>query len=146
MQDVLQFLKGIRAKREELYVLKDARDDIYYSLMPAGIRYDLDKVQTSPTDRMSETAGDLYEIQEKLNSMIDALNKDINLAVNLIQQMPTPEYRQLLTLRYLGGDRKLATWENVAGDMGYSLDHVKGFLHGKAIAEARKAWVKLNTE
>lgn len=146
MMDVLIFLKSIRSKREEMYTLKRARDDIYYSLMPSGIRYDLDKVQTSPEDRMSATAGDLYEIQTKLDGMIAALNKDINLAVDLIQQMPTPEYRQLLTLRYLGGDRELSTWENVARDIGYTPEYTRGELHGRAIREARTVWVKLLTE
>lgn len=146
MRDVLKFLKSIRSKREEVYTLKQARDELYWSLMPSGIRYDLDKVQTSPVDRLSETAGDLYEIQGKLDAMIAALNKDINLAVDLVSRMPTPELRQLLMLRYLSGDRRLYTWEQVASSMGYSIDHVKGFLHGKAIAEARTVWAELNTD
>lgn len=144
--DVLKFLKSIRSKRAEITTLKRARDEIYWSLMPSGIRYDLDKVQTSPQDRMSETAGDLYEIQDKLDHMIAALASDVNLAVDLVSQMPTPECRQLITLRYLGTDRELSKWESVAQDMGYSLDHVKGSLHGKAISEARTVWAKLNTE
>lgn len=144
--DVLKFLKSIRSKRAEITTLKRARDELYWSLMPSGIRYDLDKVQTSPQDRMSETAGDLYEIQDKLDHMIAALASDVNLAVDLVSQMPTPECRQLITLRYLGTDRELSEWENLAQDMGYSLDHVKGFLHGKAISEARTVWAKLNTE
>ena len=61
--DVLKFLKCIRSKRFELADLKEQRDEIYYSLMPSGIRYDLDKVQTSPTDRMPAVAGDLAEVQ-----------------------------------------------------------------------------------
>lgn len=144
--DVLKFLKSIRSKRAEITTLKRARDELYWSLMPSGIRYDLDKVQTSPQDRMSETAGDLYEIQDKLDHMIAALASDVNLAVDLVSQMPTPECRQLITLRYLGTDRELSKWESVAQDMGYSLDHVKGSLHGKAISEARTVWAKLNTE
>lgn len=144
--DVLKFLKSIRSKRAEITTLKRARDELYWSLMPSGIRYDLDKVQTSPQDRMSETAGDLYEIQDKLDHMIAALASDVNLAVDLVSQMPTSECRQLITLRYLGTDRELSKWESVAQDMGYSLDHVKGSLHGKAISEARTVWAKLNTE
>lgn len=144
--DVLKFLKSIRSKRAEITTLKRARDELYWSLMPSGIRYDLDKVQTSPQDRMSETAGDLYEIQDKLDHMIAALASDVNLAVDLVSQMPTPECRQLITLRYLGTDRELSTWESVAQDMGYTPEYVRGELHGKAIKEARTVWTKDLTE
>lgn len=144
--DVLKFLKSIRSKRAEVYTLKQARDELYWSLMPSGIRYDIDKVQTSPQDRMSETAGDLYEIQAKLDAMIANLNHDINLAVDLVGQMSTPELRQLLTLRYLSGDRELSTWEQVASSMGYTPEYTRGELHGKAIKEARAVWAQVLTE
>ena len=62
MMDVLKFLNSIRDKREEVNLLKGKRNELYYSLMPSGIRYDLDKVQTSPEDRMPVVAGDLDEI------------------------------------------------------------------------------------
>ncbi len=144
--DVLKFLKSIRSKRAEITTLKRARDELYWSLMPSGIRYDLDKVQTSPQDRMSETAGDLYEIQDKLDHMIAALASDVNLAVDLVSQMPTPECRQLITLRYLGTDRERSKWESVAQDMGYTPEYVRRELHGKAIKEARTVWTKDLTE
>ena len=99
--DVLKFLKCIRNERLEIISLKETRDDIYYSLMPSGIRYDLDKVQTSPVDRMPAVAGNLAEIQTILDGRIEKLSEDLVLANRVIDQVPTPECRQLLALRYL---------------------------------------------
>lgn len=140
MMDVLKFLKGIRSERLEVIRLKEERDTLYYSLMPSGIRYDLDKVQTSPQDKMLAVAGRLYEIQEIIDRRIDKLSADVALAHKVIDAVPTPECRELLLLRYLTGSRKPMTWTEIADRMEYSIDHVQGKLHGKAIREARTIW------
>ena len=140
MMDVLKFLKGIRSERLEIIRLKEERDTLYYSLLPSGIRYDLDKVQTSPQDRMPGTAAKLYEVQEILDGRIEKLSSDIALAHRVINDMPTAECRELLLLRYLTGTRKPMTWIEIADKIGYSVDHVQGKLHGKAIKEARTVW------
>ena len=143
--DVLKFLKCIRAKRLELADLKERRDEIYMSLMPSGIRYDLDKVQTSPSDRMPAAAGNLEEIQTIIDQRIERLSGDILLANRIIDQMPTAECRELLMLRYLAGGRRPLTWEDIGERMDYSPDHAKGKLHGKAISEARVVWEREHT-
>lgn len=141
--DVKVFLKGIRDKRFELNILKDKRDEIYYSLMPSGIRYDLDKVQTSPVDRMPVAAGDLEEAQKKIEVMIESLSHDINLAMKMVSQMKESKHRQLVMLRYFGVDRKTTEWKYVADVMGYTEEYVRGELHGEAIREARGIWKSL---
>ena len=141
--DVKVFLKGIRDKRFELNILKDKRDEIYYSLMPSGIRYDLDKVQTSPVDRMPVAAGDLEEAQQRIDALIDSLSHDINLAMRVVNQMQESKHRQLIMLRYFGVDRKTTEWKYVADVMGYTEEYVRGELHGEAIKEARQIWKPL---
>ena len=141
--DVKVFLQGIRDKRFELNLLRDKRNEIYYSLMPSGIRYDLDKVQTSPVDRMPVAAGDLEEAQKKIDAMIDSLSRDINLALKLVNLMPESKHRQLIMLRYFGVDRKTTEWKYVADVMGYTEEYVRGELHGEAIKEARQIWKSL---
>ena len=141
--DVKVFLKGIRDKRFELQLLKEKRNEIYYSLMPSGIRYDLDKVQTSPTDRMPVAAGDLEEAQQRIDALIDSLSHDINLAMRVVNQMQESKHRQLIMLRYFGVDRKTTEWKYVADVMGYTEEYVRGELHGEAIKEARGIWKSL---
>lgn len=143
MTDILKFLKQIRTKRRELGILENSIQELRFMLMPSGIRYDLDKVQTSPEDRLSQSVADLVAVERRQKRQIDRLMSDIAKAEKLIETMPTPEYRELIRLRYVSGGLKLMTWEQVAEQMGYSADHVRGKLHGKAIAEARRVWPDL---
>ena len=143
MTDILKFLKQIRTKRRELGILENSIQEMRFMLMPSGIRYDLDKVQTSPEDRLSQSVADLVAVERRQKRQIERLMSDIAKAEKLIEVMPTPEYRELIRLRYVSGGLKLMTWEQVAEQMGYSADHVRGKLHGKAIAEARRVWAEL---
>lgn len=143
MTDILKFLKQIRVKRRELIILENTMRELRLMLMPSGIRYDLDKVQTSPEDRLSQSVADLLSVERRQRRQMERLMSDLAKAEKLIEGMPTPEYRELIRLRYVAGIKPL-TWEQVAEEMGYSSDHVRGKLHGKAIAEARRSW-KENT-
>ena len=142
--DVLKFLKSIRAKRNELITLTETRDTLRSTLMPSGIRYDVDKVMTSPSDRMLEVNVDLYEINVTIENRMNLLIRDIQLASHVIDQVESSELRTLLWLRYISGERP-ATWEEVASEMNYSTQHVKEYMHEKAISEARIIWRNLNT-
>ena len=143
MTDILKFLKQIRTKRRELGILENSIQEMRFMLMPSAIRYDLDKVQTSPEDRLSQSVADLVAVELRQKRQIERLMSDIAKAEKLIETMPTPEYRELIRLRYVSGGLKLMTWEQVAEQMGYSADHVRGKLHGKAITEARRVWADL---
>ncbi len=142
--DVLTFLKKIRAEKLELRHLEEQRATLRESLLPAAIQYDRDKVQTSPSDHMLEVAANLSDIDERMVAQISKLTSHVKLAYEIIMEIQTPEYRQLLELRYLSDNNKRAPkqWYEVADELGYSLDHVKGKLHGNAIREARDIWNK----
>lgn len=138
--DVKEFLKGIRAERMEIISLSESREQLVSTLLPKAIRYDVDKVQTSASDRLFTVTADLNELDRKLEKRIIKLSADISLAYDLISQMETAECRELLMLRYLMGTRKPFTWLEIAEKMEYSEQHVKEKLHGRAITEARKVW------
>lgn len=132
---MLKFFKTVRAERADIETLQLRIKELQLSLLPRGIRYDSDKVQTSPSDQMLEVAAKLDALERKMQAKLVKLNNDMVKAMEIVQAMPTPEYRQLLTLRYLTGRM---SWEQIAEVMGYSVDHVRGYLHKNAIQEARK--------
>lgn len=141
--DVLVFFKRIRSEEIELYHIKEQRDTLRNSLLPAAIRYDRDKVQTSPADHMLEVVTNLNEIDGKLAKRAAVLSRHINLAHEIVSEMVTPECQELIELRYLDrweSFRMPMRWTDIADRMGYSLDHVQGKLHSKAIKEARQVW------
>lgn len=144
MKDVTIFLKSIRRKRLELRTLQENADELRGMLMPKAITYDRDKVQTSPEEKLSQIVANLIAVEKHQEVLANRLSKDILIAEQLIGAMTTPEYRELIRLRYLSGGTKPLTWEQIAEKMEYSTDHVRGKLHGKAIKEARSVW-KENT-
>jgi len=139
--DVLDFLKSIRHKRRELAALISHEEDLRLSLLPSGIRYDLDKVQTSPTDRMLEMMSKLGDMSAKTDEFKAVLIADISLAEKLVDAMPTSKYRTLLRLRYLYGTEPM-NWEDVASALGVDAAHARGRMHGSAIAEIRLIWAR----
>lgn len=132
---MLKFFKTVRAERADIETLQLRIKELQLSLLPRGIRYDSDKVQTSPSDQMLEVAAKLDALERKMQAKLVKLNNDMVKAMEIVQAMPTPEYRQLLTLRYLTGHM---SWEEIAEIMGYSQEHVRGYLHRAAIEESRK--------
>ena len=139
--DALDFLKSIRHKRIELAAIKSYEEDLRLSLLPSGIRYDLDKVQTSPTDRMLEMVAKLTDMQERETDQKEALIADIELAERMVDAMPTSRYRTLLRLRYLYGAEPMS-WQQVADALGVDSTHARARMHGSAIAEIRSIWGK----
>ena len=132
---MLKFFKTVRNERADIETLQLRIKELQLSLLPRGIRYDSDKVQTSPSDQMLEVAAKVDALERKMQTKLLKLNQDMVRAMEIVQAMPTPEYRQLLTLRYLTGHM---SWKQIADVMGYSDDHVRGYLHKMAIEEARK--------
>lgn len=132
---MLKFFKMVRSERADIETLQLRIKELQMSLLPSGIRYDKDKVQTSPSDQMLEIAAKVDDLERKMQSKLAKLNADMVKAMTIVQAMPTPEYRQLLTLRYLTGRM---SWEQIAEVMGYSVDHVKGYLHKMSIDESNK--------
>ena len=126
-------MKSIRPLREELMLLRQ-QEQAMLSLQ--AITYDRIRVQTSPQDRMFETVDAI----QKLGDLI--LRKEKELAemqleaMTLIYSLDKTEYRKLLIIYYIDGDKQ-KRWNEVADIMGYSESRVK-HLHGWALAEIER--------
>lgn len=140
---MLKFFKTVRAERADIETLQLRIKELQMSLLPRGIRYDTDKVQTSPSDQMLEVAAKLDALERKMQTKLVKLNNDMVKAMEIVQTMPTPEYRQLITLRYLTGRM---TWEQIAEIMEYDDVHVRGYMHNRAIEEAKRVAKNITTQ
>ena len=65
------------------------------------------------------------DIKHKTYRLADLRND----AVSYIDKMEEPRDRALLMYRYINA----YSWENVAEEMNYSLDHTKGYAHKRAL-------------
>ena len=140
---MLKFFKTVRDERADIETLQLRIKELQLSLLPRGIRYDGDKVQTSPSDQMLEVAAKVDALERKMQMKLVKLNQDMVKAMEIVQAMPTPEYRQLITLRYLTGRM---TWEQIAEIMEYDDVYVRGYMHKRAIEEAKRVAKNVTTQ
>ena len=124
VRDAARELKRLEQEYEQ------ARADILHL---RGIAYDGDRVSGGKIGDLSDAIEALEKYAERLNAQWDKL---INLRENAKQRIDTMQdgrYREVLTLRYLGGQ----SWEQVAITMGYDYYHVHK-LHGAALRKFPK--------
>jgi len=116
-----EYMERIRNVRREIRLLEEQilRDTVYASNVKA-IRYDVDRVQTSPDgDRMADIISGIVGAEEKLHDKIRDLMKQEDEARQLLIQL-REEQERVLVLHYFNGLK----WDDVAEQTGYSLSRV----------------------
>ena len=64
---VRELLQSVRAEKLEIVILREQIEELKMSLLPGAIRYDKDKVQTSPDDQMSAVMEKVDDYERKLS-------------------------------------------------------------------------------
>lgn len=91
----------------------------------------LDGVRSSPShDKVAAVVAKIVDLEDHINQRVDKLIDLKAEIVELVDAVPTTEYRLLLTMRYLN----CKTWEQIAVDMNYTYKWVH-VLHGRALIE-----------
>ena len=119
-----------RVKRDIRLLMEQIERDSVLAQGVTAIRYDVDRVQTSPvSDKMADIVARITETTEKLYdriALLQGLEDDARrLLVNLEQ-----EHERVLVYRYIDE----MSWVSVAERMGYSEKHVF-IIRDKALAE-----------
>lgn len=116
-----EYMEQIRNVRREIRLLQEQilRDTVYASNVKA-IRYDVDRVQTSPDgDRMADIISGIVGAEDKLYKKVtDLMQKEEEARQYLIQLRE--EYERVLVLHYFEGLK----WEDVADKIGYDDKYV----------------------
>lgn len=118
------FLNSARVLHWEWLRLKAKHDELESCLLPAAIRYDKDKVQSSPEDPMSKIVAEVMELEKEMKRV--QLNKSRQIAKidKAISQLELDEERTALTMRYI--NRKAV--KEIAEEMGYSETRIYQFM------------------
>lgn len=80
-------------------------------------------------NQMEDAVCAIYELEQELSGRIlesIAVRKEIEAAIEAVKN---PVYRELLKRRYIDGDK----WHSISQQMGYDIDHVRKYLHSKAL-------------
>lgn len=116
-----EYMERIRNVRREIRLLQEQilRDTVYASNVKA-IRYDVDRVQTSPEgDRMADIISGIVGNEDKLYKKVKDLMKQEDDSRKYLLQL-REEQERVLVLHYFN-DLK---WDDVAEQTGYSLSRV----------------------
>ena len=132
-KEIKRRLNAISWLDDELKIL-DAKIE-RYEVMTQGhaIRYDVDKVQTSPGDPVSEAMAKLYELMTQRSKMQARMIKAVAAATDLIDQVTDSKGRLILHYRYID----CMSWRGISKRAGYSESWVFK-LHDQAIDEIYK--------
>ena len=116
-----EYMNEIRKIRREIRLLYEQiiRDELLASNVKA-IRYDVDKVQTSPDgDRMAELISDICKNESKMIVKVQELHKREESAMQVLLLLKE-EHERILVLHYLEGKR----WEDVAAALFYDETYI----------------------
>ena len=88
-----------------------------------AIRYDLDRVQSTPEDPISIAMEPLFKLLSKRKKIQTALTRAVEDANQIIDAVPSDNGRLVLHYRYTA----CLSWEEIGRRMTYSERHVKRF-------------------
>ncbi len=108
-EEVFEYLTRPKETAKLIRQKKEKRMELICSLGPRAIRYDLDKVQTTPEDRMLDILGEVADLDEEIRRLKDRLREERRqLSADFATLDATDE--KMMRLRYLEG----ASWEVIA--------------------------------
>lgn len=130
-----EYFKQIKREQIEIVQLQEKIDTAEASLLPKAIRYDLDKVQTSPEDPMYDVLAEIEEYKKEMLKRTHRLILRRRKAIRMLDQLSDTRQRQALFLYYL--DPSLLTMEQVGEKMIYS-EREAWRIHDAAMAKLEK--------
>jgi DNA-directed RNA polymerase specialized sigma subunit len=135
-KEAYNFLNSARVLHWQWLRLKAKHDELESCLLPAAIRYDKDKVMTSPEDQMSKIVAEVNELEKEMNELQVKKSKQIELIYNAINSLESAEERTTLTMRYINR----VPVAIIAEAMGYSEQRIYQFMNqgGNQIAKGIK--------
>lgn len=119
-----EFLNSARVLHWQWLRLKAKHDELESCLLPAAIRYDRDKVQTSPEDAMSKIVAEIAELEKEMNTIQVLKSKQIAKIDKAINSLTSDEERTALTMRYINR----VPIAEIAEEMGYSEPTIYRFM------------------
>ena len=132
--EVKEIFKQTRKAQIEIKHLVSLIEREELTLLPKAIRYDRDKVQTSPEDILARSAAELADIREEMAKSWAILKNKMGYAESLISRLDDTDEREVMRWYYLDRDPEgnLFTWSDVANNMGYN-ERTIYRLHGSAL-------------
>ena len=130
MMDAKTFFRAIRLERREIRILNEKIYAREMDLLPSGIRYDKDQIQTSIEDTMTAKMAELGDYELKRKELLRTLTTRQAQAIEIVSHIPDTKQRQVMEIYYF--DTNNPTWDDVADEMGYDRRYILK-VHGNAL-------------
>lgn len=129
-----EYLLEIQRCRNRIGALQAKREELYAQVGIRAIRYDLDRVQTSPEDKLEKIAPQLMEIAQEYDRAIEKYHEAVRIRAAQIAGMEKETHEEVLRLRYIETDRRgrRLQFDEIAKRMHKAPDHVR-HIHGDAL-------------
>lgn len=137
LNETYDFLMQIRRKEIIIRRKEMQRDELRACLLPGAVRYDRDKVQSTPTDKMSDVMARVDELDREIERLKLEKAQAIIEISDVIEKLDNDKEKAVLTALYI----KAASMETVAGIVCYSVRHTyllrkQGVEHLKEVLSA----------
>lgn len=138
--EVYKLLTAPRKTKYRIEQIKSKIIALRYTLMPSAIRYDMDKVQTSPIDALPDRMAQISELEDNLMEMNQIYQIEINDIIKACNEMGKEPEKTILMMQYVGGLSVIP----IAGRLNYSVSYTyklrsNGYdLLNKTIVKGRK--------
>lgn len=108
------YLKAIREVEKNLKSKRDELEALRYKASGAGaIRYDKERVQTSPQDYLAMAMVDIVEISKQIDEDEASIEDMKGKAYSIVRQMEKADHRALIEWFYLNGISMTETAEKM---------------------------------
>lgn len=119
-----EYLNSVRVLHWQWLKLKSKHDELESCLLPSGIRYDRDRVQTSPDDTVSRIVAEIAELEKSMRIIQRDKTRKIEDIYNTLEGLPCDEWRTALVMRFI--NRKPVS--DIAAEMGYAESTIYKFM------------------
>jgi DNA-directed RNA polymerase specialized sigma subunit len=116
------YLESIRRMDRRIMMLTSKKNALESCLLPGAIRYDRDKVQTSPEDKTQIILAEVLELEKKIDNLRWGKSTKIHEVYDTIQKLKNEDEREVLTYYYV--DKK--DINDIAKMMHYSAAGIYG--------------------
>lgn len=133
--EIKETFRQVRKIQLEIKHLSNMMKNKELSLLPQAVRYDRDKVQTSPDDILAKRAGEIADMRKQLSETMLILSQKMAYAEKLLLYLDDSDEREVMRYYYLDVTEAgaLMRWEDVAAHMGFNERNIYR-IHGSALA------------
>ena len=101
--DVYVFLGRPGEIRKQIQLKRETRLQLLKSLYPGAIRYDKDKLQTTPQDKMSDIMAQIDDLDSDIDYLKDQLRSSRREIAGLCEQYLDETETRIVKLRHIDG-------------------------------------------